>query len=120
MVLNDVAARLRQEQDILNRLENVRRLIQMETTLLTAEGARQWCHYYAVDRDGKRFSAVNDLLHDLRDEIQVQLLSITALCYGDNPDVGEPTPMLEWKHNEGFCSEDRFREVWDECLMWNA
>lgn len=121
MVLNDEQSRLRREKDILDRLENVKRLIQMETTLMTAEGAKQWQGYYRVDRNGNRIgSAVDDLLHDVRDEIQMQLLSLTALCYGDNPDVGEPTPMLEWKTDNDFCSEDKFREAWDECLMWNA
>lgn len=115
-------SRLRRERDILDRLENVKRLIEMETTLLTVEGARYWCHMSRTTRDGKQIG--DDLLHEVRDEIQLQLLSITALCYGDNPDLGEPAPMLEWnynnddKHNEH--PEDRFRHVWDECLQWNA
>ena len=114
--------RLRKEAEILERLENAKRLIQMETTLLTAHGARMWCRYQMTDRDGKRVGlSIDDLLHDVRGEIQLQLLSIVALCYGDNPDVGEPFPMLEWNQRaEGFCPEDRFREVWDECLSWNA
>ena len=121
MALIDKQSRLRREQDILDRLENVKRLIQMETTLLVSEGARQWCGYCHVDRHGNRIgSTVDDLLHNLRDEIQMQLLSLVALCYGDNPDVGEPAPMLEWKTDNDFVSEDRFREVWDECLIWNA
>lgn len=84
-------SRLRREQDILDRIENVKRLIQMETTLLTAEGAGNWSGYCMVDRKGQLIGskAVDNLLHDLRDTIQLQLLSITALCYGDNPDVGE-------------------------------
>lgn len=119
--MSDENDRLRKEADILDRIENVKRLIQMETTMLTAHGARTWCHFCRVDRDGKRLgSSIDDLLHEVRGEIQLQLLSIVALCYGDNPDVGEPWPMLEWKANEDFCSEDRFREVWDECLNWNG
>jgi len=113
--------RIRKEQDILDRLENVKRLIEMETTLLTVDGASIWCRYSQCDRDGKKIGNIaDDLLHDLRDEIQMQLLSLVALCYGDNPDVGEPAPMLEWKTDNDFVSEDRFREVWDECLIWNA
>lgn len=119
--MNEVNARFRRETDILERIENVKRLIEMETTLLTSEGARQWCQYCKTDRDGKRLgSSADDLLHNVRSEIQLQLLSIVALCYGDNPDVGEPVPMLEWKQDNDFCSENRFREVWDECLLWNA
>ncbi len=119
--MNEVNARRRRETDILERIENVRRLIEMETTLLTSEGSEKWCRYCMTDRDGKRIgSSIDDLLHSVRGEIQLQLLSIVALCYGDNPDVGEPVPMLEWKQNTDFCSEDRFREAWDECLLWNA
>lgn len=121
MTLNDKKSRLRREEDILERLENVKRLIQMETTLLVTEGARPWCGYCQVGRDGQRIGlTIDDLLHDLRSEIQMQLLSLVALCYGDNPDVGEPCPMLEWNQNKDFVPEDRFREVWDECLIWNA
>lgn len=117
----EVNSRLRREQDILERIENVKRLIQMETTLMTANGATGYCRYCMTDKDGKRIlPAIYDLLHDVRDEIQTQLLSITALCYGDNPDVGEPVPMLEWRNDQDFCAEDRFREVWEECLSWNA
>jgi hypothetical protein len=116
-------SRLRREQDILDRIENVKRLIQMETTLLTAEGAETWKRYCFVDGKGQRIgSLVEDLLHDLRDTIQLQLLSITALCYGDNPDLGEPAPMLEW--NTEYKGEkhpaDAFRDMWGECLIWNA
>lgn len=122
--MSDKNSRLRREQDILERIENVKRLIQMETTLITAEGCRHYCGYCFTDREGKRIgSATNDLLYNLRDEIQLQLLSITALCYGDNPDVGEPMPMLEWKMRATAEEEhpaDRFHEVWDECLIWNA
>lgn len=116
-------ARLRREQDILDRIENVKRLIQMETTLLVGEGCRHYGRYYFTDRDGKRIGNVtDDLLHDLRAEIQLQLLSITALCYGDNPDVGEPVPMLEWKMRATAEKhpEDIFRDAWDKCLIWNA
>lgn len=117
----EVNARLRREKDILERIENVKRLIQMETTLLTAEEARMYCTYCRTDRDGKRLGRPgDDLLHNLRDDIQLQLLSITALCYGWSPDIGEPAPMLEWKSNEEFCSADRFRDVWEECMTWNA
>jgi hypothetical protein len=44
------------------------------------------------------------------------------LCYGDNPDVGEPVPMLEWNtslEGEGH-PEDVFRNAWDKCLIWNG
>ena len=85
----EINARLRQEQDILDRIENVKRLIQMETTLLTTEGTQMYSGYCQVDRNGQRLgSSVNNLLNDLREKIQLQLLSITALCYGDNPDLG--------------------------------
>lgn len=118
---NDVKARLRKEQDILDRLENVKRLIQMETTLLTSNGAELFGIYCLVNGEGKRArSHVYNLLQDLREEIQLQLLSITALCYGDSPDVGEPIPMLEWKDDNEENSEDIFRETWDKCLGWNA
>ena len=112
----------RKEQDILDRIENVKRLIQMETTLLTAEGARHWSSYCMVDRKGQMIGnrSTDNLLQDVRNQIQLQLLSITALCYGNSPDVGEPAPMLEWKRGEGFSPEDKFREMWEECLSWNA
>lgn len=116
-------SRLRREQGILDRIENVKRLIQMETTLFTVEGAETWKRYCFVDGKGQRIgSLTEDLLHDLRDTIQLQLLSITALCYGDNPDVGEPVPMLEWNtslEGEGHPA-DVFRDAWDKCLIWNA
>ena len=116
-------SRLRREQDILDRIENVKRLIQMETTLFTADGAETWKRYYYVDSKGQRIgSLTHDLLRDLRDTIQLQLLSIVALCYGDNPDVGEPVPMLEWNtslEGEGHPA-DVFRDAWDKCLIWNA
>ena len=123
--MRDKQARLRREQDILERLENVKRLIQMEKTLLTCNGIERYSFYCMVDREGKTIGSIsNDLLHNLRDEIQLQLLSITALCYGDNPDIGEPMPMLEWntslKDEEGRHPEDKFRDVWEECLIWNA
>ena len=115
------SSRLRREQDILDRLENVKRLIEMETTLVTAEGTSGWSHYCMTGRDGKRIGDIsNDLIYDLREKIQLQLLSITALCYGDNPDVGEPMPMLEWKDSSECNTHDKFRDVWDECLCWNA
>ena len=115
-------SRLRRERDILERLENVKRLIEMETTLLTVEGARYWCSMNRKTKDGKQIG--DDLLHEVRDEIQMQLLSITALCYGDNPDLGEPAPMLEWNYNneseDNRHPADRFRDTWEECLQWNA
>lgn len=119
----EINARLRQEQDILDRIENVKRLIQMETTLLTTEGAQTYTGYCHVDRNGQRIgNNICDLLHDLRETIQLQLLSITALCYGDNPDLGEPCPMLEWHKNGEYEEhpEDKFRDTWKECLIWNA
>lgn len=114
-------ARLRREKDILDRLENVRRLIQMETTLETAEG----CEYYSVYKNyvlETKEAFGKHLLDDLRDNIQFQLLSIAALCYGDNPDIGEPVPMLCWKHKQGEETHpaDRFRDMWEDCLEWNA
>lgn len=121
--MNDKQSRLRREQDIMERLENVKRLIQMEKTILTVNGAERFCRYCMVDREGKRIGRPsNDLLSQLRDEIQLQLLSIAALCYGSNPDIGEPVPMLEWNMSiEGDKHpEDKFREVWEECLIWNA
>lgn len=115
------ASILRREQDILERLENVKRLIEMETTLMTAEGAKELCGCCRVDREGKRLgSSSQDVLHDIRDNIQMQLLSITALCYGDNPDIGEPMPMLEWNHTGGEHPSDKFHRMWEECLTWNA
>ena len=119
--MEDKKARLRREQDILDRIENVKRLIQMETTLLTSEGADQFKRYCQVNNKGERIWLPwrNDLLMELRDEIQIQLLSIVALCYGDNPDVGEPMPMLAWNDDSNW-TEDTFRETWEKCLQWNA
>ena len=115
-------SRLRREQEIFDRIDNVKRLIQMETTIMTANGADQYARYCMVDRNGQRVgNGIYDLLHDLREKIQLQLLSITALCNGDNPDVGEPDAMLEWKCSEtDKHSEDKFRDMWEECLQWNA
>ena len=119
----EIEARLRREQDILDRLENVKRLIQMEKTLLTCKGVDRYIGYKDyVRKDNTVFG--NELLSDLRDVIQRQLLSIVALCYGANPDVGEPMPMLEWNVNAKFENgehpADRFWDVFDECLYWNA
>lgn len=116
----EMKARLRQEQDILDRIENVKRLIQMETTLLTAEGARHFVSYSMTDRDGKRCEL--GLLIELRDEIEMQLLSIVALFYGKNPDIGEPAPMLEWNTNidDERHPSYKFWDVFEECLVWNA
>lgn len=114
----EIQSELRREQDILDRLENVRRLIQMEYTLMTSDGANRFKRFCQTDRDGKRFG--DDLLNELRDTIQLQLLSIVALCYGDNPDIGEPAPMLEWATDIGCNAEDKFREVWGGCLRWNS
>lgn len=113
---------LRREQDILDRIENVKRLIQMETTILTAHNAKEYAAYCMVDCNGKRIGYICDnLLGNLRAEIQLELLSIVALCYGDNPDIGEPMAMLEWQKNGEYEDhpEDRFRDVWEECLGWN-
>lgn len=113
--------RKRREQNILDRLDNVRRLIEMETTILTVDGAKEYCRYHMVDRKGNMIGdSVDDMLHNLRGKIQLQLLSITALCYGNNPDCGEPDTMLEWKSSEGYSVEDKFRDTWEECLTWNA
>lgn len=120
MSKEEIKARLRQEQEILDRIDNVRRLIQMETTLLTGTGIHQYCGYQMVTRDGEAIS--RRLLDELREEIQMQLLSITALCYGASPDIGEPMAILEW-NTSGATGEhpaDRFHDVWDECLTWNA
>lgn len=110
----------RREQNILERLESVKRLIQMETTLMTS--AQWYSDYRKTDRAGKVIGDIsNTLLNDLRDDIQLQLLSVTALCYGDNPDLGEPFPMLEWTSEvDGKNSYDTFHDVWDKCLIWNA
>ena len=116
-------SRLRREKDILDRIDNVKRLIEMEGTLLTVDGARRFASYSMTDRNGKRLGDISDtVLNQLRDEIQLQLLSITALCYGSNPDVGEPTPMLEWNMDikDERHPADKFRDVFDECLRWNA
>ena len=113
-------SRLRREKDILTRIENVKRLIEMETTLMTGIGTRQWIGYKAVDKSGQAYSHTN-LLNEVREEIQIQLLSITALCYGDNPDLGEPYPMLEWASEvDGENAHDVFHEIWDKCLYWNC
>ncbi len=117
MITSNAKSRIRREQDILERLENVKRLIQMETTIVTTIGARNFGGYVMVDREGKKHPGQNNLLHELRDEIQLQLLSIVALHYGDNPDIGEPAPMLEWRDNGG--TEDDFREMWEKYLTWN-
>lgn len=119
----EIESRLRREQDILDRIENVKRLIQMEKTLLTCKGVERYIGYRDyVKKDEKAFG--DELLQDLRNEIQLQLLSIVALCYGANPDVGEPMPILEWNTNAKFENgehpADRFRDVFDECLYWNA
>ena len=110
-------ARLRREQDILDRIENVKRLIQMKTTLLTAEGAKEYL-WYKSHVDGKALG--NNLRCELDEEIQMQLLSIVALCNGDSPDIGEPAPMLEWNMDREFEEHpsDRFHEMWEECLVW--
>lgn len=112
-------ARLRQEQDILDRIENVKRLIQMETTLLTSEGAKEYA-LYKSNSDGRALG--NGLLFEIREQIQLQLLSIVALCNGANPDIGEPAPMLEWNLDGEWSEhpEDRFHDMWHECLRWNA
>ncbi len=107
----ETKARLRKEADILDRIDNVKRLVQMETTLLTVDNG-SWNRYRNANNKGEAFG--KNLLDDVRDEIQLQLLSIVALCYGDAPDVGEPFPKLEWQ------DEDTFREVWRDCLEWNA
>lgn len=113
-------SRLRRETDILERIENVKRLIEMETTLITGIGTRTWIGYKAVDSKGQSY-AQHNLLDDLRDEIRLQLLSITALCDGDNPDLGEPYPMLEWASEvDGENASDKLWEIWQKCLHWNA
>ena len=110
---------LRREQAILDRLQNVARLIQMETTLTVSEAPSHWGSYMLI-RESDNYICSRRLLEELRSEIQLQLLSIVALCYGDNPDIGEPAAMLEWHSNGDYNPEDRFREVWDMCLQWNA
>lgn len=112
--------RLRREQDILGRIENVKRLIQMETTLLSNENNHYWSAYTLNTRDGETIS--NKLLNEVRDEIQMQLLSILAMCYGKNPDMGEPVPVLEWNTDadvEGHPS-DVFWDTFEKVLQWNA
>lgn len=113
---------LRREEDILERIENVKRIIQMENTILTAKGLYDCSRYYQVTRDGKKLGD-ESLLDKVRDEIQLQLLSIVALCYGDNPDIGEPMPMLEWNYSNSSQNEnvkDMFRDMFEKCLQWNA
>ena len=94
----------------------------MEYTIETANGAKKYAKYCMTGSDGKKIGGYSgNLLNDLREEIQLQLLSVTALCYGNNPDLGEPCPMLEWKtSNTSEHSEDKFRDMWEECLQWNA
>ena len=119
MTKNENLARLRQEQDILNRIDNVKRLIQMETTLLTCDGCSLYPQYQLSDREGKAFS--DTLINNLRDKIEMQLLSITAICYGKVPDMGEPMPTLEWKQSDtDQHSADKFWDAFEECLAWNA
>lgn len=116
--MSDKEARLRKEQDILERIENVKRLIQMETTLETANGVQGYSRYCEVDSKGQKIGGVcGYLLHKLQDEIQLQLLSILALCYGDNPDIGDPNPMLEWNVPN---AEDAFIKMMKENLTWNV
>ena len=94
----------------------------MKTTLMTAEDASNYGSYKWYSRsDGKAFGA--ELIYDLSEVIQLQLLSIVALCNGDNPDLGEPCPMLEWQsmsNKQKKHPADRFYDVWKECLRWNA
>lgn len=122
--MNEKQSRLRREADILERLENVKRLIQMENTIEVGNGCEHFAGYCMVDREGKalgnKFS--NNLLNEVREEIQLQLLSIVALCYGDNPDIGEPMPMLEWNmdYKGDKHPSDAFRDLWDEVLNWNG
>lgn len=105
--------RLRREQNLLDRLEGVKRLIQMETTLMTTEGTKRF--------RGCRNADGRPLLNEVRYEIQVQLLSLVALCYGDNPDIGEPGAMLDWGGEvDGEHPEDYFRRTFNACLHWNA
>ena len=113
--------KLRREQDILDRIDNVKRLIQMEYTLLTSNGCGNFsCRKMYGRSDDKVFG--DSLIDDLREEIQLQLFSIAALCYGCNPDIGEPSPMLEWKHEEvdGEHPADAFHDMFEKCLTWNA
>lgn len=112
--MNSSEGILRKEAEILSRIDNVKRLIQMETTLAAAYGTWNWSRYCLVDREGSRIGNA-DLMQEIRDEIQVQLLSITAMCHGDYPDICDSFPMLEFKRG----CEDKFRETWDECLAWN-
>ena len=123
MAKAEINARLRREQDILDRIENVKRLIQMKSTLMTAKGCELYHRYCMVDREGKRIGGISDnLLDDLRDEIQLQLLSIVALDYGANPDIGEPMPVLEWNRSAKTEQHpaDEFRDTFEKCLIWNA
>ena len=114
-------SRLRREQDILDRLENVKRLIEMENTIMTVEGAKKYASYCMVGKDGSRIGSYSDnLLYNLQNEIQLQLLSIVALCYGDNPDIGDPYPMLEWVRGLDENAEDKFHDVWEKCLKWTV
>ena len=115
-------SRERRLQDILERIENIKRLIIMEHTLMTGIGVGHWRGYKAVDSKGQAFKHQN-LLDEVREEIRLQLLSVTALCDGDNPDLGEPYPMLAWANSPKDSNEhpaDILWNVWQECLTWNA
>ena len=59
-------ATLRREREILDRLENGRRLIEMEATITTVTGAKRFCSYMMTDRAGNKLSKI--LLTELRDE----------------------------------------------------
>lgn len=112
--------RLRREQDILARIENVKRLIQMEGTLLINDNNHCWSRYTLIGRDRREIS--NMLLDELRGEIEMQLLSILAMCFGKNPDTGEPAPMLEWNTDADVDEHpsDAFWTMFEKVLRWNA
>lgn len=113
-------SRNRRETDILERMDNVKRLIEMENTLMVCPGAYHWKGYKAVDSKGQSYSR-RTLLDEVREEIKMQLLSIVALCDGDNPDIGEPYPVLEWRGSvDGEHPSDVLWETWQKCLAWNG
>lgn len=40
--------------------------------------------------------------------------------YGDNSDIGDPYPMLEWVRELDENAEDKFHDVWEKCLKWTV
>lgn len=114
---------LRKEQDILDRLENVKRLIQMDYTLRTVSGCEQYGSYREWHR-GDEKAIGQPLIRELDDTIELQLFSIIRLCNGDGSDCGEPMPMLTWNMNyNGEHNKHPSDAMWalmQECFVWDA